>query len=179
MSTMKRMTVVATLAVSLLGVVPAASADEVKIGVVDTFKVMESSPQAESAKKTLEKEFSARQRTLTDQMKSIKDMEDKLDKDGAVMSEGEVGKMRRDIAAKRRDLQRDRDEMGDDFNLRKNELQAKIGKEIIAVIQQVAKEKGLDLVLGQGVIYANDKVDLTAAVIERLKKSGSGGDETK
>ena len=85
------------------------------------------------------------------------------------MSQDEAQKLQRDIMTRRRDLKRDQDEFRDDVNLRRNEEFGKIQKKIIQTIQEVAKAQGYDLVLGDGVIYASDKVDITNLVIDKLK----------
>ncbi|MCC6714130.1 MAG: OmpH family outer membrane protein, partial [Gammaproteobacteria bacterium] len=61
----------------------------------------------------------------------------------------------------------------EDVNLRRNEEFGKIQKEIVQSIQDVAKAEGYDLILGEGVIYASDKTDITNAVLERLRKGSS------
>jgi len=153
---------------------PGAASAELKIGVVNAIKILEGAPQAEAARKQLEKEFATRDRDLVARQKQIKEMEDRLSRDGATMSETDARKLERDIVSKRRDLKRDQDEFREDVNLRRNEEFGKIQKEIIQSIQAVAKEQGFDLVLGEGVIYANDKVDITTSVLDRLKKAGGG-----
>jgi outer membrane protein len=100
-------------------------------------------------------------------------MEDRLARDGATRAEAEARKLERDIVSKRRDLKRDQDEFREDVNLRRNEEFGKIQKEIVQSIQDVAKAEGYDLVLGEGVIYASDKTDITNAVLERLRKGSS------
>jgi outer membrane protein len=159
-------------------VIPGTAKAELKIGVVNAIKILEGAPQAEAARKQLEKEFASRDRDLVARQKSIKEMEDKLARDGATMNETDAGKMERDIVSKRRDLKRDQDEFREDVNLRRNEEFGKIQKEIVQSIQAVAKEQGYDLILGEGVIYANDKTDITGAVLERLRKGESASAST-
>ena len=168
-----RLISIAVMVCVLIGTPGLSFAEGIKIGVVNALKVLQAAPQAERARKELEKEFASRDRQLAAEMKAIKDKEDKLEKDGAVMSQDEAQKMQRDIVTKRRDLKRDQDEFRDDVNLRRNEEFGKIQKQIILTIQSVAKEQGYDLVLGDGVIYASDKVDITNLVIDKLKKSGT------
>ncbi len=154
-----------------LSLTPQARAEELKIGVVNVIKVLDGSPQAQKASKALEKEFSARQKDLTNMQKSLKDLQDKFNKDGATMSEGEAQRLERDITTKQRDLRRAQDEYREDFNLRRSEELGKMQKEIIQTIQAVAKEQGFDLVLGDA-LYASSKADITATVLERLRKVG-------
>ncbi len=161
------MTIVAAMAL------PGVASAEFKIGVVNAIKILEGAPQAEAARKQLEKEFASRDRDLVARQKTIKEMEDRLAREGATMSEAEARKLERDIVSKRRDLKRDQDEFREDVNLRRNEEFGKIQKEIVQSIQDVAKSEGYDLILGEGVIYASEKTDITNAVLERLRKGSS------
>jgi outer membrane protein len=154
-------------------ILPGSASAELKIGVVNAIKILEGAPQAEAARKQLEKEFASRDRDLVARQKTIKEMEDRLARDGATMAEAEARKLERDIVSKRRDLKRDQDEFREDVNLRRNEEFGKIQKEIVQSIQDVAKSEGYDLILGEGVIYASDKTDITNAVLERLRKGSS------
>lgn len=154
--------------VLMFGLAPAAMAQ--KIGYVNALKVLDQAPQAASARETLQREFADRDRKLVAAQRDLKSMQEKLEKDAAVMSEGERSKLQRDLIAKQRDLQRDQEEFREDVNLRRNEEFGKIQKDIVGAIQTVAKEQGYDLVVGEGVVFASEKVDMTNAVIERLKK---------
>ncbi len=144
--------------------------DALKIGAVQVLKVLEQSPQYQAAGKSLDKEFEPRSKILIAAQKKIKDLEDKLAKDRAIMSEAEITKMERDILANRRDYKRNQDEFREDINFRRNEELAKIQKVIFEAIQKVAKDNNYDVVLSEGVIYASSKADMTSLVIESLKK---------
>jgi len=145
-------------------------AEDYKLGAVNAIRVLEESPQAEQARTTIEKEFSPRDKQLVATQKDLKAMEDKLNKDSAIMSEAERSKLERDIINKKRDLKRDQDEFREDFNLRRNEEFSKIQKDIVDAIQQVAKDNNYDIVLSDGVLFASPKVDISNLVIEYLKK---------
>ncbi|MGH8555286.1 MAG: OmpH family outer membrane protein [Gammaproteobacteria bacterium] len=45
---------------------------------------------------------------------------------------------------------------------------------MVEAIQILAKEEGFDVIVGEGVIYANERVDVTSKVVERLKKGYRG-----
>lgn len=161
---------IATATLLLLVSIGAAQAADYKIGVVNAPRVLEAAPQADAARKKLEKEFATRDRDLVAAQKDLKGMEDRLVKDGAIMSETERGRLERDIVNKRRELKRDTQEFQEDVNFRRNEEMAKIQQQIAEAITELAAEQKFDMVLGTGVIYANEKVDITNAVIDRLKK---------
>lgn len=153
---------------SLTGV-DAAAADY-KIGVVNAVRVLEAAPQADAARKKLEAEFATRDRELVAAQKSLKGMEDRMVKDGAIMSESERSRLERDIMAKRRELKRDQEEFREDVNFRRNEEFGKIQRDIVEAIREVAKKDNYDLVMGEGVIYASKAVDITDSIISHLKK---------
>ncbi len=158
-----------TTLIATLSAGPVA-AEDYKIGVVNAPKVLEMSPQADAARKKLEKEFATRDRDLVAAQKALKEAEDRFTKDGAIMSEAERARLERDIVAKRRDLKRETTEFQEDVNFRRNEEMGQIQQTIAEAIISLAKDKGYDMVLGTGVVYASQKVDVTDAVIELLKK---------
>lgn len=160
---------------SLLFMLSAAQAQEVKIGAVNAVRILENSPQAEAARDKIQNEFAPRDRSLIEEQKKLKSLEDRLAKDGAIMSESERANLERQIVQMKRDLQRSQDEFRDDLNFRRNEEFGEIQKVILAAIQKVAKDLGYDIVLGEGVIYASKKVDISDQVIEYLKKQHQSG----
>ena len=147
-----------------------AQAEGYKLGAVNAVRVLENSPQADAARKIIEKEFESRDKELVAAQKKLKALEDRLAKDAAIMSESERKKLERDIISQRRDQKRNQDEFRDDLNFRRNEEFAKIQKDIVDAIQKVAIENNFDVVLSEGVIYASSKVDMSDLVIEYLKK---------
>ncbi len=149
-------------------------AEKWRIGVVNPIKVLEAAPQAEEARKRLEREFAPRDKNLVAAQKKAKLLEDRLAKDAAVMSDTERRKIERDIIGVKRDLKRDQDEFREDLNFRRNEEFGKIQRQVVEAIQILAKEEGFDVIVGEGVIYANERVDVTSKVVARLKKSYKG-----
>jgi outer membrane protein len=141
---------------------------ETKIGFVDTVKLMEAAPQAKSAQSKIESEFAPREKELVALQREIKQLEDKLSRDGAVMSESERTKLERDILAKRRDLKRTQDEFRDDLNIRRNEVLTKLQKDMYEAVVALAKEEKYDLIFSQGVVYSSDRVDITESVLKKL-----------
>ena len=141
---------------------------ETKIGFVDTVKLMEAAPQAKSAQSKIEKEFAPREKELVALQRQIKTKEDKLTRDGAVMSESERSKLEREILSKRRDLKRSQEEFRDDLNIRRNEVLAKLQKDMYEAVVALAKEQKFDLIMTQGVVYSSDRIDITDSVLKKL-----------
>ncbi len=141
---------------------------ELRIGFVNVAKVLEKAPQAEKAKKRLEKEFSPRDKHLVSQGKEIKKLEEKLNRDASVMGESERVKLERDIIAKRREAKRSQQEYSEDLNMRNNEEFRKLQRRIIEAVRALAKDEKYDLILTDGVIHASESIDITEQVQKKL-----------
>ena len=149
-----------------------AQAADVKIGFVSIAKILNSAPQAESASKRLEQEFAPRKKGLDEAQKSLRKLEEKIAKDGAVMSESQRRTVENDFRNQARELKRSSDEFREDFNLRRNEELGKFQKQVLDVINSVAKEDGVDLVVNDSAtLYASPQVDVTEKVLKRLTSS--------
>lgn len=144
---------------------------ELKIGYVNMQKVLEKAPQSAKAKSRLENEFSPREKTLNSQIKEIKSLEDKLSKDSTVMSDEERRKLEKDVLEKKRDATRAQQEMSEDFNMRRNEELGNIQKRVYEAVRALAKEESYDLLLADGVMYANDQIDVTNRVLQKMETS--------
>lgn len=145
-------------------------AAEIKVGVVNTARIMAKAPQAGKATAALEKEFAPRQKRLLASQKEIKKLDEKFVRDAKLMSEAESRKLQRTLLEKKRNLKRDQEEFREDFNLRRNEELTKIQRTIGEAIKALAQAEKFDLVLADGVIFASKKVDITEKVLKRLSK---------
>lgn len=161
--------------IAALAMVAMPAQAETRVGVVNTVRLMEEAPQAKAAQSNLETEFAPREKELLALQNDIRSLEDRLSRDGAVMSEKQSGELERDILSKRRDLKRSQDEFRDDLNIRKNEVLSTLQRQMYDATVSLAKEKKFDVILGQGVVYANDTVDITDQVLEKLKQEFKAG----
>ena len=148
----------------------ASAAGGVKIGFIDTARVLDESPQAEAARKRIEKEFAPRDKEIVKAQKEVVKMEEKMSRDGPIMSDTERQKMERDVLTRKRDLKRASEEAREDFNIRRNEEFDKIRRLVRKVIVDIAQKQKFDLILESGVVYASDQINITSQVVDRLKR---------
>ena len=144
-------------------------AGEMKIGFIDTGQVLETSPQAAAAQKRLEKEFSPRDKELVATQKKIVKLEEKLTRDGAIMSDTERRRLERDILTQKRDLKRAGEEAREDFNIRRNEEFDKVRRQVRKVIADIAAVQKFDLILEGGVVFSSERVNITKEVVKQLE----------
>jgi outer membrane protein len=142
---------------------------ELKIGVVDYGRLVEESPQAKSALDSIRTEFTPRQRDLQNQQASLKAKEDRLQKDGATMSQDQRTNAEKDLRDGYRELQRKQSEVQDDFNARRNEEMSRLQKTLIEQVRIYAKAQNFDLVIADGVIYTTPTIDITPAILAQLQ----------
>lgn len=160
--------VVGMVLVAAMFVMPAAAFAEMKVGFVDLAKLSESAPQIKAAQGKIDAEFSSREKELISLQRKLGKQEEKLTKDGAVMSDSERSSLERDILSKRRDLKRSQDEFRDDLNIRKNEMLRQVNIEIGEIIESFARSENYDLIMAQGVMFASDRVDITDMILKKL-----------
>ena len=146
----------------------AVTADDIKIGFVNVPRILESAPQAAKAKKDLEREFAPRDKKLVAMQKKLKKLEEKMQTDGDVMSQSERQKKEREIISLKRDARRAQEEFREDFNIRRNEELSKLQKVVFEAIQSLAKEKNYDLLVTDGVVFASERIDVTADIEAKL-----------
>jgi len=141
------------------------------IAFVDVAKVLEEAPQAIAANKRLEKEFEPRNRSLIALRKELRKQEDKLARDGVTMSDAQLRRVERDIRDRKREIKRAQEDYREDLNLRRNEELRKLQKRVYKAIVDLAKKRGYHAVVGDGVIYASDKINITKDILKELAKS--------
>jgi outer membrane protein len=163
----------ATMATALAVVTAAvgAQAQELKIGYVNSDKVLRDAAPAKAAQARLEAEFSKRDRDLNDQGARLKAAADKLEKDAPTLAESERTRRQRDLIEQDRELQRKRREFQEDLNTRKNEELAQVVERANRVIKQIFEAEKYDLIL-QEAVFAGPRADITDKVIKALNAQG-------
>jgi len=147
-----------------------ASASDYVIAVIDPNRVVEQSPQYEAARKALQQEANERERQLLEQQNQLNELQKKLDRDAALMSEEELQRLRNDIRNRDRKLKYAQAEAREELTLRQNELRTKLGKQVEEVVQGLAKDRKIDLIVsGDAVFYFSERIDISEAVVERMR----------
>jgi|SRR5580692_8742862 outer membrane protein len=147
---------------------------EIKMGYVNFQKLLEDAPQTKTAMQGLENEFAPRRRELLTMQNDLKAREEKLQKEGAVMSEADRTKAEKTFRDQQREFSRKAGEFQDDASTRRNEEIGKVQRYLVTEIQGYATAQGFDLVLGDGVFYAKGPLDITANVLAVLAAKPPG-----
>ncbi len=144
-----------------------ATAQEFKIGFVNTDRIFREANSALTAQTKLQQEFAKREKDLTGQGDALKTMSDKLERDGPTLTSTQLATRQKQLAEQDRDFQRKRREFQEDLNARKNEELQAVLERANRVVKQVAEAEKYDLVL-QEAVYINPKHDITDKVVKAL-----------
>ena len=118
-------------------------------------------------------EFAPRERTLQAQGQAVKAKEEKLQKDGATMSEEQRVRAEKELRDGARDFERARGELQDDETARRNEELSRLQRTIVEEVRTYGKAQGYDLILEQqAVLYNASASDITPAVLSALLARG-------
>jgi outer membrane protein len=147
----------------------AATAQDLKVGYVNSERVLREAEPAKQAQRRLDQEFGKREKDLNDQLAALQAAADKLDKEAPALSDTEKVRRQRELVDQDRDLQRKKREFQEDLTTRRNEAVSSISERANRVIKQIGDSEKYDVILAdQPVIYFSNRVDITKKVIEAL-----------
>lgn len=148
-----------------------AQSEPLKIGYFNFVQVMANIPQSKEAEKRLGDEFAQRKSNLETTDNKLKQDADALDREALVLSPTEQEAKRRDLRNRRREFKLLLEEYQEDLSLRQNQETAALQKLVRQAVLDVAKEEKFDLIIDQGaVLFASERVNITAEVLKRLQK---------
>ncbi len=143
-----------------------------KIGVIELGQVLKADPQMQALKTKLEAQFKPRIDKMTALQATLKADNDKLARNGSVMSAADKTALNDKIAKEQRDLNRMQQDYFQDAKTAQNEAMSKVLKRIDDIVAKVAKAQNLDLIFQrENVAYHSQRVDITQAVIAQMKES--------
>ena len=143
-------------------------ADEYKIGVINTDRILREAAPAKEAARKIEQEFKTRDADVTKHEQELRDLVSRLDRDGATLSEADRGARQRNIELRTREIERLRRQLADDLKTRQFDEMSKIKERLDVVLTKMAKDQGYDLILQDG-LYVGRSLDLTDTVIKALE----------
>ena len=168
----KKILLASALSVALLGAtqttaIAAPAAKSATIAVINLPLIMSEIPQAKAVEEALSKEFSARE-------KELQDMQQKGTKLGQEINSGkykgnDLVSKQREIAQLQADFQLKARALQEDQQKRIQEENRKLAVSVQIAIDDIAKERGIDLVLrGEGIAYTIEALDISQDIIKRV-----------
>ncbi|HTY19360.1 MAG TPA: OmpH family outer membrane protein [Myxococcota bacterium] len=152
-----------------------ASADELKIGVVDLDQAINATDQGKKARE----ELSRKQRDAESQLKPMlekgKALSDELQSKRFVLSEEALYQKQLDLIELENQVRNKKAELEGQFKVDYERLVGPLRSKLLEIVQDIGKTGGYSLILergANGLIYSKESLDITDQVIQKFNKKG-------
>lgn len=136
-----------------------------KIGYVDMRQLLDQAPQITLSREAIDREFRPRNDAIAADEERLQVLNRRLQEAGgdSLMLQNQIRDLQLSINRRREDLRQE-------ILFRRNEAIQALEDDINSAVAAVARSDAYDLILSSPVIYANDRVDLTARVLQVLQQ---------
>ena len=144
---------------------------ETRIGVVDLRQALFSSDDARTFSEQLERDFSDDEARVRQAQQEAQKLQDRLQKDGAMMNETERKELSGQFQQKVQQFNQLKQRLDATVNQRKQQFVENARPEVDAAVQELLEENNLDIILpSEAVVYAKPDMNLTEQLLEKLNK---------
>ena len=147
-----------------------------KVGIVNSQGVLEQSTEGKRIMAQLQEKDKNNQGQLTKLDDNIRNLETKLNTQRLTLTQEALINLNSDLEKKRTDRKRFAEDSLREMNDLTGRLFQRIQGELLPIIEQVGKERNLDIIFDlarSGAIYFNPTIDITKEVITRYDASKS------
>ena len=142
--------------------------DTTRIGFVDIPYLIDRAPQALEAEQRLETEFAPRQKELEIQRVDLAELAAKLADVTLELTEAEFAQLDRESRSLERRIKRSEQDFREELNIQKNNEFKNVRILVLEAIAQFGEQHDYDLIVSDGVLYANKRIDVTERILASL-----------
>ena len=149
-----------------------------KIAFVDFQRIAQESAEGKSSAQKINALIQKKQTEGSEKAKKLQTDQAKLQQTGSVMSDAARTQLEKDIERQQVEGQRFQQDAQAEINELQTELNNEFQKKLLPVLQTVAQEKGLQLLLSRGdagIIWGEPGLDLSSDVIKKLDGAKPAG----
>lgn len=152
---------------------PAAAAPGggLKVAVIDTEKILLTSNTGKKALADLKKLQEQKEGEARTKQQEIKDLQAKITDGRLSLAQDKLTEMEKQLEERVIALRRFQEDANNELTKMRDRILAQIDQKVMPVINQIGKEAGYTLIFRKfesGLIYADEAVDITNAIIQRL-----------
>jgi outer membrane protein len=155
---------------------PAPFPEGARIAYVNLQFIAQQSTDGKAAATRIQGEVKKRQDEIAKRQKALEDGKQKLQTGGTVMNEQARSQLEKDLERQNRELERFQQDAQADIQELEREAQNEFQKRLFPVLDQVANEKGLHLLLNvpnETVLWGVPGLDLSGEVVKKLDASAA------
>jgi len=161
----------ALMVLALLAAAGPAAAQS-RVGVVNFQRALLETAELKKASAALEAKYKPRQAEIERLRKELEDLQQKLQSLAGKLTPQAESEMTLQAQRKQRDLQRLSEDLQSDVDEERNDILTQAGQRMRAVINKLAEEKGLDVIIDAGnTLYFKAALDLTAEATAAYDKA--------
>ena len=147
-----------------------SSTRKTSIGFVDIPYIINNAPQAVNAEQRLEQEFAPREEELKVQRARLAELDEELKTRALELSDTELAQLDREIRSLERRIKRDEQDFREELNIQKNNEFKKVRILVLEAIAKFGQSNNYDLIVSDGVLYANKQIDVTEDILDSLRR---------
>jgi outer membrane protein len=160
----------------LLALLPVCALGQAgKIGYVDLKRLLDNAPQMLDSRAKLQQEFAPRDSALKADEAKLAGLQQRYDRDASIMAKADAEALKREIDTLDRANKRTRETLRADLNTRATAERDRIWQQLNDAVIEYARAQGFDLIVPSPVVYASARIDITDAVLERLRQNKPAG----
>ncbi len=141
-----------------------------KIATIRSNELVQASPQFKAGQDKMKQEFERRANDLQAEAKKLGEDIESFKKEAELLSAADRAKKEKDLNTRKIDFEYKSRQFQEERSNRERELFADMMGKIKTVIEQVAKERDLMVVI-ENPVYTTPSIDITDEVLKRLKAS--------
>ncbi|MEW6664872.1 MAG: OmpH family outer membrane protein [Thermodesulfobacteriota bacterium] len=150
---------------------PAYGAPVVKIGLVDTQKIMQESKAAKDARALILEDIKEKRALFTQKQDKVRAMEEDLEKGGKNLGEQALREKREELNKELKNLQRLKTDLEEELNKKNTELTQKILREVSEIVKAYTKDEKYTLIMEtKSVVSADEAINVTDQIIKLYDK---------
>ena len=146
------------------------SAANLKVGVVSMKVLSAEAPQADLINKRLQGLIKEPKEELDKLAAELEELGKKIEKDKLMSSPSQVQKMKEEYQQKAIGFKQKEAALSRGLQSAQGRASAVFGEAVMRVVNKIAKDEKYDLVMHEGVIYVDKKLDMTAKVLKVLQQ---------
>lgn len=168
---------VSTASIAAAQPAAAPAQGQLRIAVIDTEKILLSSTAGKKAMADLKKLQETKENDLRARAQELKDLQAKINDGRLSLAQDKLADMAKQAEEKDIQLRRAQDDANRELTKKRDDMLAQIDERVMPVINKVGKELGYTLIFRKfesGLIYADEAVDITGVVVQRLDSAAQG-----
>ncbi|MEC9363453.1 MAG: OmpH family outer membrane protein [Sinimarinibacterium flocculans] len=169
MTMFKTVFAAAAVAASVFAATPAL-AQTLKIASIRSNELLQQSPQFKASQEKMKQEFERRANDLEAEAKALGEDIKTFQREAELLSSADRARKEKDLNTRKIDFEYKTRQFQEERQTRERQLFAEMMGKIKGIIEVVAKEEGVTMVI-ENPVYAADDFDITDKVLKRLQSA--------